>query len=104
VAPTPAIAGTGAVASLLNSDTSPLVVPAELPKLRGVHDRFRTKSVAHDTSRRFIFEVDSTMIAAYGLHEQARAQAGTDPTLPQAGDRCQAQGDAGSLHAWAEPT
>ena len=48
------------------------LAPAALPKLRRMHDRFRTKLVAHNHQRRFIFDVDSTVVVVYGHQEQAR--------------------------------
>ncbi len=48
------------------------LTPAALPKLRRVHDRFRTKLVTHTHQRRFIFDVDSTVVVVYGHQEQAR--------------------------------
>lgn len=48
------------------------LAPAALPKLRRVHDRFRQKLVAHEQQRRFIFDLDSTVVVVYGHQERAR--------------------------------
>src|SRR5574341_706187 len=43
-----------------------------LPKLRRLHDGFRARVVAVEQRRRFIFDVDSTVLVVYGHQEQAR--------------------------------
>lgn len=48
------------------------LAPVALPKLRRVHDRFRQKVVVHERPRRFIFDLDSTVVVVYGHQEQAR--------------------------------
>jgi len=49
-----------------------------LPKLRRLHDGFRARVVAVEQRRRFIFDVDSTVLVVYGHQEQARR--GYNPT------------------------
>jgi hypothetical protein len=49
-----------------------------LPKLRRLHDRLRARVVAAEARRRFIFDVDSTVLVVYGHQEQARR--GYNPT------------------------
>jgi len=49
-----------------------------LPKLRRLHDRFRGRVLAADGRRRFVFDVDSTVVVVYGQQEQARR--GYNPT------------------------
>jgi DDE family transposase len=51
---------------------------AGLPKLRRCHDRWRARAVAVEARRRFIFDVDSTVVVVYGQQEQARR--GYNPT------------------------
>ena len=51
---------------------------AGLPKLRRFHDRWRARVVAVEARRRFIFDVDSTVVVVYGQQEQARR--GYNPT------------------------
>lgn len=48
------------------------LAPAALPKLRRLHDRFRSKIVEHEDQRHFIFDVDSTVLVVYGKQEHAR--------------------------------
>lgn len=43
-----------------------------LPKLRRLHDRVRARVVAAEGRRRFVFDVDSTVVVVYGHQEQAR--------------------------------
>ncbi len=43
-----------------------------LPKLRRLHDRLRARVVAAEGRRRFVFDVDSTVLVVYGHQEQAR--------------------------------
>ncbi len=43
-----------------------------LPKLRRLHDRYRARVVAAEGQRRFIFDLDSTVLVVYGHQEQAR--------------------------------
>lgn len=49
-----------------------------LPKLRRLHDGFRARVLAVEQRRRFIFDVDSTVLVVYGHQEQARR--GYNPT------------------------
>ena len=49
-----------------------------LPKFRRFHDRWRARVVAAEGRRRFIFDVDSTVIVVYG--QQERARRGYNPT------------------------
>ena len=49
-----------------------------LPKVRRLHDGFRARVVAVERRRRFIFDVDSTVLVVYGHQEQARR--GYNPT------------------------
>ena len=49
-----------------------------LPKVRRLHDGFRARVVAAERRRRFIFDVDSTVLVVYGHQEQARR--GYNPT------------------------
>jgi hypothetical protein len=49
-----------------------------LPKLRRLHDRLRARVVAAEARRRFIFDVDATVLVVYGHQEQARR--GYNPT------------------------
>ncbi len=51
---------------------------AGLPKLRRLHDRWRARVLAAEGRRRFIFDVDSTVVVVYGQQEQARR--GYNPT------------------------
>ncbi|MGH9783115.1 MAG: IS1380 family transposase [Terriglobia bacterium] len=51
---------------------------AGLPKLRRFHDRLRVRVVGAETRRRFIFDVDSTVVVVYGHQEDARR--GYNPT------------------------
>lgn len=48
------------------------MAPEALPKLRRLHDRFRSKVVERDGQTRFIFDIDSTVLVVYGKQEQAR--------------------------------
>ncbi len=43
-----------------------------LPKFRRFHDRLRARVVGAEGRRRFIFDVDSTVVVVYGHQEQAR--------------------------------
>ncbi len=45
---------------------------AGLPKLRRLHDHLRARVVAAEGRRRFVFDVDSTVLVVYGQQEQAR--------------------------------
>ncbi len=49
-----------------------------LPKLRRLHEGFRARVVAVEQRRRFIFDVDSTVLVVYGHQEEARR--GYNPT------------------------
>ena len=49
-----------------------------LPRVRRVHDHLRARVVAAEGRRRFIFDVDSTVVVVYGHQEQARR--GYNPT------------------------
>lgn len=48
------------------------MAPAALPRLRRLHDRFRSKVVEREAQTRFIFDVDSTVVVVYGMQERAR--------------------------------
>ncbi len=52
--------------------------PRALPRVRRVHDRLRARVVAAEGRRRFVFDVDSTVVVVYGHQEQARR--GDTPT------------------------
>lgn len=43
-----------------------------LPKFRRLHDRRRAQVVAAEGRRRFVFDVDSTVVVVYGHQEEAR--------------------------------
>jgi hypothetical protein len=43
-----------------------------LPKVRRLHDRLRARVVAFEGQRRFVFDLDSTVVVVYGHQEQAR--------------------------------
>ena len=51
---------------------------AGLPQLRRLHDRYRARVVAAEGRRRFVFDVDSTVVVVSGHQEQARR--GYNPT------------------------